>query len=146
VRLRNADIDLGTGTIHVEEGKGVAGGRTRKAYVSPDLRAILREYDRERQKNLSFYERPDYFVSAKTGKALSLEGLRKIVEKIRRASGVDFSAHTLRHSFVTHLLRSDVPLHIVRDLAGHRNIATTLGYLRVFDEDLSRNIGKMRFR
>lgn len=146
VHLQNGDVDLPSGTILVAHGKGIAGGRARKAYVSPELRTILTAYDRERKRHPRYQERPEYFISPKTSVGLSLEGLRKIVEKISRASGVEFSAHVLRHSFVTHLLRSDVPLHIVRDLAGHRNIATTLGYLRVFDDDLFANIRKMRFR
>jgi site-specific recombinase XerD len=146
VQLRNGDIDLASGTIHVAYGKGVAGGRPRKAYISPELRTILLAYNRERDAVAHLKERPEYFVSPKSGTGLSLEGLRKIVAKISRASGVEFSSHALRHSFITHLLRSDVPLHIVRELAGHRSIATTLGYLRVFDEDLFTNIRKMRFK
>jgi integrase len=146
VQLRNGDVDLGSGTIQIEHGKGIAGGRPRKAYISPELRTILLEYNRERDACAHLKERFEYFVSPKSGAGLSLEGLRKIVAKVSRASGVEFSSHALRHSFITHLLRSDVPLHIVRELAGHRSIVTTLGYLRVFDEDLFTNIRKMRFK
>ncbi|MEO6326895.1 MAG: tyrosine-type recombinase/integrase [Thermoanaerobaculia bacterium] len=57
------------------------------------------------------------------------------------------SAHgTPRGSFVTHLLRAGVPLYIARDLAGHANISTTLGYTKVFDEDRKRGIRKLKFR
>jgi site-specific recombinase XerD len=37
-------------------------------------------------------------------------------------------AHVLRASFATHLLRQGVPVHVVRDLLGHENIATTNEY------------------
>ena len=143
VRLKFADIALFEGTIHIVNGKGIAGGRDRMAYISPDLREILIRYLRERDR-LGITQ-PELFISLKTRRGLSLEGLRKIVEKIRQASGIRFSAHVLRHSFITHLLRSDVPIHITRELAGHRDIATTLGYLRIFDEDLHKNIRKIRF-
>ena len=56
-----------------------------------------------------------------------------------------FSSHVLRHSFVSHLLHAGVDLHLVRDLAGHRNISTTLGYLRVFDEDLEAAIKRLKY-
>jgi hypothetical protein len=48
---------------------------------------------------------------------------------------VHYASHSIRGS----------PLHITRNPAGHRNIATTLGYLRIFDEDLHRSIWKIRF-
>jgi integrase len=145
VNLKNGDLDLTAGTIRIEHGKGEAGGRTRTAYVSPELKRILQDYLRKRDSEGDRFASAALFLSAKSSRPLSLEGLRKIVAKISRASGVPFSAHVLRHSFITHLLRSDVPLHVVKELAGHKQIATTMGYLRVFDEDLHRNIRKMRF-
>jgi site-specific recombinase XerD len=144
IRLKFTDIQVIHGTIRVHNGKGTAGGRDRMAYISPDLREILLRYIRERDR-LGITQ-PEFFVSVKTRQGISLEGLRKIVEKVRRASGIAFTAHMLRHSFITHLLRSDVPLHITKELAGHKDIATTLGYLRIFDEDLQKGIRKIRFR
>jgi integrase len=145
VNLRNGDVDLVTGTINIERGKGIAGGRRRTAYISPELKDHLTAYLRKRESYGERFESAAFFVSPKTTQGLSLEGLRKIVAKVARASGVPFTAHALRHSFITHLLRSDVPLHIVKDLAGHKDVATTLGYLRVFDEDLHKGIRKIRF-
>lgn len=146
VMLQNGDVDLKNGTIQIERGKGPAGGHKRVAYVSHELRTILHAYLRERNLLGESFRSGAFFVSPKTRRGLSFEGLRKITEKVRRASGVPFTAHVLRHSFITHLLRADVPIHIVKELAGHRNITTTLGYLRVFNEDLARGIEKIRFR
>lgn len=42
-----------------------------------------------------------------------------------------FTPHALRHSFVTNLLRAGVPLHLVSTLANHRNIQTTMRYVKV---------------
>ena len=38
--------------------------------------------------------------------------------------------HDLKSSYVTHLLDAGVPIHIVQRLAHHRNIATTMRYIR----------------
>lgn len=40
-------------------------------------------------------------------------------------------AHVLRASFITHLLRQGVPIHVVKALVGHRSIQTTQGYAPV---------------
>src|ERR1041384_7380708 len=135
-RLTNGDVDLEDGTIRIVKGKGRYGGKDRMAFVAPELARILRSYvaarDRARLTSVTF------FVSAVKGHSLSDGALRDIVRKVSNAAGVPFSPHVLRHSFVTHLLRSGVPIHIVRDLAGHANFETTLGYTAVFDEDRTR--------
>ncbi len=45
---------------------------------------------------------------------------------MRRASGIKFSIHSLRHTFVTMLLQSGVPIHVAKELAGHTDINTTV--------------------
>lgn len=143
VRLRYADIDRDNGTILVREGKGAYGGRDRRAYISEDLDAVLHRYVRERKRR--GYVGAEFFVSPKTGAGISVEGLQRVIRIVRRASGVPFSAHMLRHSFVTHLLHKGVPLHVVSRLAGHRQLTTTMGYAAIFEKDLADGIGKLRF-
>lgn len=49
-------------------------------------------------------------------------------------------AHTLRASFVSHLLHKGVPVTVVRDLVGHESIATTNVYGGTFDGDDERAV------
>lgn len=143
VKLKFGHVDLDGGTILVKEGKGAYGGRDRRAYISEDLRRILAHYLRLREKR--GFEAPEFFISPKTGRGMTYESLRRMLERVRRASGVRFTAHTLRHSFVTHLLKSGVGIHVVAKLAGHRQISTTMGYAAIFEDDLAQGIEQLRF-
>lgn len=141
VRLQLADVE--EGTIRIVAGKGKFGGRDRAAYVSPDLRRVLHEYVRERGR--VGVTAPELFVSLRGQRPFTLNLLRRLLERLSVAAGVKFSAHMLRHSFVSHLLHSGVPLHLTQRLAGHRSITTTMGYLRIFDADLASAIRELRF-
>ena len=133
LRLEVRDIDLDDGTILVRGGKGRGGGKDRVAYPNDEARLLLREYATARARVGIVC--PEFFASITRKQGISLETLRRTVRAVRAASGVKFTLHTLRHSYVTNLIRAGTPLPTVRDMAGHTMIETTMGYTRVFDTD-----------
>lgn len=144
LRLQFMDVNLEDGTLRVNKGKGRSGGKDRVIAIAPELREILARYISERRR--CGYSGPGFFASMKTGQAISLATFRRIINTIRKASGIAFSVHSLRHSFITMLLANGVPIHVARDLAGHSSIVTTAGYLRVFDEDKQKQVRKISFQ
>lgn len=83
------------------------------------------------------------FLNAR-GRRLSRQGLHLIVKKYARQAGLgeDVSAHTLRHSFATHLVEGGADLRAVQEMLGHADLSTTQMYThlstahlrRVYDE------------
>jgi integrase/recombinase XerD len=86
---------------------------------------------------------PELFLNAR-GRRLSRQGLHLLVKQHARDAGLpeEVSAHTLRHSFATHLLEGGADLRAVQEMLGHADLATTQIYThlsrahlrRIYDE------------
>ena len=131
------------GVVCVDRGKGRGGGKDRAIPISPDLRSILDDYLRERRRH--GLVAPEFITCLHSRAGISLSTFRRIIFRVRKASGIPFSFHSLRHSFLTQLLRNGVPIHTVSALAGHTQITTTAGYLKVFDEDKEDALKRLRY-
>jgi integrase len=141
LHLTFSDVNLDDGSIRVVRGKGRGGGKDRITYAAPELGALLRAYVEERRRTQR--TSVEFFTSRRGGKGISAVTFKRIVERVRATAGVPFSLHRLRHSFVTMLLRRNVPIHVVRELAGHRDIKTTERYTRVFDADKRQHVATL---
>jgi site-specific recombinase XerD len=136
LQLKRLHVDFDQQTINIEKGKGRGGGKQRITFIAPELDRVLRRYVQLRDQLRD--APPEFFCSRHHSDPVSETTFRRIMRDVRASSGVPFTLHSLRHSFITQLLRSGVPLHTVSDLAGHSQLTTTAGYLRVWDEDKRR--------
>ena len=123
VKLTGRDIDSARMVIVIRQSKG---RKDRYVMLSEQLLGILRDYwKRERPQNWLFPGHP--------GRRITTRQLQRVCRRAVEAAGLDKSitVHTLRHSFATHLLEQGVDIHVIQDLLGHRNIASTTRYARV---------------
>jgi integrase/recombinase XerD len=123
-QLRAADIDSQRMVIRVRQGKG---RKDRYVMLSPRLLQILRAYWK------AVRPRDFLFPGAMLDRPLTTESIKKVCQRARRAAGLskNITAHTLRHSFATHLLESGTDLRTIQVLMGHQSFSTTARYVHV---------------
>ena len=122
--LKIDDIDFNRKNIFVKSGKG------KKDRITIISETVLDNID----KYLLEYKPIIYlFENGHTNKKMSIRGLQKVVSDLAKCVKIKkgVSAHSLRHSFATHLLENNVNLRYIQSLLGHARLETTQIYTKV---------------
>jgi len=112
------------GRIVVREGKGDA---YREFALNAEARDALDVWTAARRKQLAGGAEPALFVSRK-GARLSTRALDLVIRALARDADLTLSAHTLRHTCLTRLVRDGADVVLVAEIAGHRRLETTRRY------------------
>jgi len=124
-RLKIVDIESKNMRIKVVQGKGA---KDRYTILSEQVLQELRAY-------YIIYKPKEYlFNGSRPGGPISMRNIQHLVQKGLAQIGLDsknYTVHTIRHSFATHLVDNGTNLHTVKELLGHSNLQTTLRYLHL---------------
>ena len=123
LQVRDIDMERKILTVRAETSKIP---RTRHLPMHSQIVMYLRDYLKER-KHLTT---PYLIVSIRRDDRLSYDGLKHLVNKLKKISGVNFHLHQLRHTFAVNFLKSSNNIAKLKQLMGHTDIRMTLVYLR----------------
>ncbi|MFH1678982.1 MAG: tyrosine recombinase XerC [Candidatus Omnitrophota bacterium] len=128
VGLDIEDVDFISGVAKVK-------GKGKKERLAPvgeyALKAVQAYLDKSKRQSHALFLN-------KNGSRLTTRGTGNIVRKYIRLASLrqGISAHSLRHSFATHLLNRGADLRSVQELLGHANLSTTQIYTHLTTEKL----------
>lgn len=133
--LKLSDVDFDRNTVFIRKQKGK---KDRYVPLSLHLARGLKKYIRT--------EKPVIYLFnsqvTDNGKPLpiTVRAIQWVIKENRSKIGTSkkITAHTLRHSYATHLLESGLNLIALKELLGHARIETTLVYLHVSNSGSSK--------
>ena len=125
--VRPHDIDWGTGDVRVLNGKG---GRPRTTGIDQEAIAVLGEWAAARRGLSPPRDAP--LICTLKGGPVKQAYVRALLPRLAERAGIGkrVHAHGLRHTAAYEWSAEGANVHEIRDLLGHRSLATTDTYLR----------------
>ncbi len=124
LNLDDVRVSARKGVVVIRSGKG---DTYREIPLNTEVREALRIWLKERSKRFSQTSDPAVFLNPK-GKRLSARSIDLIIRRIGADANLELSAHILRHTCLTNLVRRGNDLVLVAEIAGHKRLETTRRY------------------
>lgn len=123
INLKIVDIDSSRMVIHLRAAKG---NKDRFLPLSEKLLTYLRDYYKE-------YHPKVYLFEGQKGNCYSPSSFNKLLQASAKRAKIKkkITAHTLRHSYATHLLENGTDIRVIQKMLGHSSLKTTMIYTQV---------------
>jgi tyrosine recombinase xerD len=137
INLKMTDVDLELEVVRIF-GKG---SKERIIPLGAYASLALKDYITYYRGSLLKKKNSDYLFLSSRGDKMTRQAFFKILKKIAKEQGIktEFSPHTLRHSFATHLLKHGADLRSIQELLGHSDVSSTQIYTHISNEKLKEN-------
>lgn len=134
INIKLYDLDLINSTIKIM-GKG---SKERIIPIGEYACNILKKYINEYRNLILKNRKSDYLFPSMKDEHITRNAFFIILKDLSKKLNIktDFSPHTLRHSFATHLLDNGADLRSIQELLGHSDISTTQIYTHVSSSHL----------
>lgn len=120
LELVDVSVTARRGMVRVRAGKGDA---YREVPLNSACRKALDEWSQARPAG-----EVEALWLSRQGTRMSSRAIDLVIRRLAKDAGLELSAHTLRHTAVTNLIRSGADVVLVAEIAGHRRLDTTRRY------------------
>ncbi|MFK4327010.1 integrase/recombinase XerD [Bacillus sp. RC97] len=148
--LRIEDIITWDNEIHItprnenENGSYIKQRKERVLHISKEIMSLytdylIHEYGDDLNHDYVFINLKDNFF----GRPLKYQSVLDLIRRLNKKTGIEFTAHILRHTHATELIRSGWDVSYVQKRLGHANVQTTLNtYVHLSDQDMKKEFNK----
>lgn len=124
-------ISARKGTVIVRQGKRDS---YREIPLNVNARIALDAWIVNRKEMFPAVDNEAFFLNRRGGR-LSARAIDMVLRKLSAEADVNLSAHILRHTCITNLVRNGTDLVLVAEIAGHRRLETTQRYSLPTEQD-----------
>jgi len=145
--LRHEDFDGRRRQVRIvrRENQNDAWAKNRKQAqipVTDDVVLLHREYKFEEYGDID----SDYvFIvldGPTRGQPLSADAVQKMVRRLRKRTGIEFTPHMLRHTFATEFMRNEGRLEVLSEMLTHSSTQSTRVYVHLTADDIRQELKK----
>jgi len=137
--LKLSDVNLGEKQIKTLR----KGGKEQYLNLNPEATMALTQYVMARDQSKNGWLFPS--IGGQQLKRASVYGMVRKYLKLANIDKGKWGPHMLRHSFCTILHQKGVDPFVIKNLAGHKSLQTTMRYVRIGNDEETEALGRLVF-
>jgi len=123
INLQWKNIDRSRMIINIIGGKG---NKDRQVMLADSLIPILEKYYRE-------YKTKDFILGGQFSEQYSSRSVGEVMKQLASKAGINkrVYTHLMRHNCFTHMVENGIDINLIKNLAGHKKVETTMIYTHI---------------
>jgi len=129
INLKWEHIDRSRMIINIIQGKGM---KDRQVMLTPEIIPLLEKYYRE-------YRSKEYVLNGQFEMQYSKSSVLQVIKDLSRRAELNKRTYThlIRHCLFTHMVENGTDINLIKEIAGHKNVKTTMIYCHLSHNLLS---------
>ena len=130
INLRWSNIDRSRMVINIIQGKG---GKDRQTMLPKELIPLLEKYWHE-------YHSKEYVLNGQFDLQYSSSSVLQVIKQLATKARINkrVYTHLMRHNCFSQMVQNGIDINLIKVLAGHQNVRTTMIYCSIADNIISK--------